>query len=136
MENNYKKILNIKDIFDKELYFFYTVDKDNNERFGLDVVTRDYSTPKQISIYFTKEDFKKMIDTISSFLEELEKPKQEETLTDDEIIRDLENNIYNLQERVSNLERSLYIQKSTDNKNNLRNNWNYPNLPPIICKRD
>lgn len=54
----YKKIVTIKDI-DKESYIFYTKDK-GIERFGLDIVIKDYAISKNTTIYFSKDEFVKI----------------------------------------------------------------------------
>ena len=86
----YKEITKLKDIHGKEVIFYSTVDIDLKNIIGISIIDRP-------AIHFSKEDTKTIIKAISERLEKLEKTEQTQTLTGDEIIRDLEKRIESLE---------------------------------------
>ena len=100
----YEEVLKLKDLHKKEVIFYSTIDNNFNDIIGIFITHPNIfdGVYNNYTANFSKEDIKLIINSLTERLEELEKPKQEETLTGDEIIRDLENNIYNLQDRMEN----------------------------------
>ena len=148
---HYKEILKIKDIHEKEVNFYSTVDIDLKNIIGISIAQPNIYQGEQVCrSYFSKEDTKTIIKAITERLDELEKPDNKNDV-DDEVI-DLEKKynelsirvsrsfdiIVSLEKRICELEYALRsLPTHLDNKNNDRKkNWNYPTLPPIMCKED
>ncbi len=127
----YKEITKIKDVHGSEVIFYSTVDIKQEPIIGISITGQSINNNISYACHFNKKEIKRIIKAISARLEELEKPEKEQTLTGDEIIR-------NLEKRIESLELSLYsLLSNNNNKNNVREkNWNYPTIPPIMCKED
>ena len=125
---HYKEILKLKDIHEKEVNFYSTVDIDLKRIIGISITEPNIfdGVYNNYTVHFSKEDTKTIIKAITERLEELEKPKQTQTLTGDEIIRDLE-------KRIESLELALRSLSSHPNKENNGRTWIFPT---IKCKRD
>ncbi len=150
---HYKEILKLKDTHEREVNFYSTVDIDLKNIIGISIKESNiYQGEHVCGCHFSIEDTKTIIKAITERLEELEKPKQTQTLTRDEIIEDLEKKynelsirvsrsfdiIVSLEKRIESLELALRSLSSHNNKknNDRERNWNYPTLPPIMCKKD
>ena len=133
--NDYKEILKLKDIHGQEVYLYSTIDINHNDIFGLANVVDEFKSSlsdyQKWALHFNKEDAKAMAEALLDRIKELEKPEKTQTLTGDEIIQDLE-------KRIEWLELALRSLSSHNNKknNDRERNWNYPTLPPIMCKKD
>ena len=124
---HYKEILKLKDIHEKEVNFYSTVDINLKNIIGISIKEPNiYQGEHVCGCHFSIEDTKTIIKAITERLEELEKPKQTQTLTGDEIIRDLE-------KRIESLELALRSLSSHPNKENNGRTWIFPT---IKCKRD
>ena len=124
---HYKEILKLEDIHEKEVNFYSTVDIDLKSIIGISIKEPNiYQGEHVCGCHFSIEDTKTIIKAITERLEELEKPKQTQTLTGDEIIRDLE-------KRIESLELALRSLSSHPNKENNGRTWIFPT---IKCKRD
>jgi hypothetical protein len=124
---HYKEILKLKDIHEKEVNFYSTVDINLKNIIGISIKEPNiYQGEHVCGCHFSIEDTKTIIKAITERLEELEKPKQTQTLTGDEIIRDLE-------KRIESLELALRSLSLHPNKENNGRTWIFPT---IKCKRD
>jgi len=124
---HYKEILKLEDIHEKEVNFYSTVDIDLKSIIGISIKEPNiYQGEHVCGCHFSIEDTKTIIKAITERLEELEKPKQTQTLTGDEIIRDLE-------KRIESLELALRSLSLHPNKENNGRTWIFPT---IKCKRD
>ena len=113
---HYKEILKLKDIHEKEVNFYSTVDIDLKRIIGISITEPNIfdGVYNNYTVHFSKEDTKTIIKAITERLEELEKTEQTQTLTGDEIIRDLD-------KRIESLELALHsLSVHLDNKNNDR----------------
>lgn len=112
---HYKQILKLKDIHEKEVNFYSTVDTNLKNIIGISITEPNiYQGEHVCGCHFSIEDTKTIMKTISERLEELEKTEKTQTLTDDEIIRDLE-------KRIESLELALRsLSSHPDDKNNDR----------------
>ena len=150
---HYKEILKLKDTHEREVNFYSTVDIDLKNIIGISIKESNiYQGEHVCGCHFSIEDAKAIIKAIAKRLEELEKAEQRQTLTRDEIIEDLEKKynelsirvsrsfdiIVSLEKRIESLELALRSLSSHNNKknNDRERNWNYPTLPPIMCKKD
>ena len=149
---HYKEILRLKDIHEKEVNFYSTVDINLKNIIGISITEPNIfdGVYNNYTVHFSKEDTKTIIKAITERLDELEKPDNKNDV-DDEVI-DLEKKynelsirvsrsfdiIVSLEKRICELEYALRsLPTHLDNKNNDRKkNWNYPTLPPIMCKED
>ena len=125
---HYKEILRLKDIHEKEVNFYSTVDINLKNIIGISITEPNIfdGVYNNYTVHFSKEDTKTIIKAITERLEELEKPEQTRTLIGDEIIRDLE-------KRIESLELALRSLSSHPNKENNGRTWIFPT---IKCKRD
>ena len=112
---HYKEILKLKDIHEKEVNFYSTVDINLKNIIGISIKEPNiYQGEHVCGSHFSIEDTKAIIKVIAERLEELEKTEQTQTLTGDEIIRDLE-------KRIESLELALRsLSSHPDDKNNDR----------------
>ena len=113
---HYKEILKLKDIHEKEVNFYSTVDIDLKRIIGISITEPNIcdGVYNNYTFHFSKEDTKTIIKAITERLEELEKTEQTQTLTGDEIIRDLD-------KRIESLELALHsLSVHLDDKNNDR----------------
>ncbi len=112
---HYKEILKLKDIHEKEVNFYSTVDINLKNIIGISIKEPNiYQGEHVCGFHFSIEDTKAIIKVIAERLEELEKTEQTQTLTGDEIIRDLE-------KRIESLELALRsLSSHPDDKNNDR----------------
>jgi hypothetical protein len=113
---HYKEILRLKDIHEKEVNFYSTVDINLKNIIGISITEPNIfdGVYNNYTVHFSKEDTKTIIKAITERLEELEKPEQTRTLIGDEIIRDLEKRIESIESTLSSLSSHL------DDKNNDR----------------
>ena len=128
--NYYKELLKLKDIHGQEIYLYSTIDINHNDIFGLANVVDEFKSSlsdyQKWALHFNKEDAKAMAEALLDRIKELEKTEQKQTLTGDEIIRDLE-------KRIESLELALRSLSSHPNKENNGRTWIFPT---IKCKRD
>ena len=128
--NYYKELLKLKDIHGQEVYLYSTIDINHNDIFGLTNVVDEFKSSlsdyQKWALHFNKEDAKAMAEALLDRIKELEKTEQKQTLTGDEIIRDLE-------KRIESLELALRSLSSHPNKENNGRTWIFPT---IKCKRD
>jgi excinuclease UvrABC nuclease subunit len=128
--NYYKELLKLKDIHGQEVYLYSTIDINHNDIFGLANVVDEFKSSlsdyQKWALHFNKEDAKAMAEALLDRIKELEKTEQKQTLTGDEIIRDLE-------KRIESLELALRSLSSHPNKENNGRTWIFPT---IKCKRD
>ena len=112
---HYKEILKLEDIHEKEVNFYSTVDINLKNIIGISIKEPNiYQGEHVCGSHFSIEDTKAIIKVIAERLEELEKTEQTQTLTGDEIIRDLE-------KRIESLELALRsLSSHPDDKNNDR----------------
>ena len=112
---HYKEILKLKDIHEKEVNFYSTVDINLKNIIGISI-SQDTACSGDVyaSCYFSKEDTKTIIKAITERLDELEKPEQRQTLTSDEIIRDLEKRIESLELALRSLSAHPDIETNGD----------------------
>jgi hypothetical protein len=95
---HYKEILKLKDIHEKEVNFYSTVDINLKNIIGISIKEPNiYQGEHVCGFHFSIEDTKTIIKAIAKRLEELEKAEQRQTLTRDEIIEDLEKRIKSLE---------------------------------------
>lgn len=99
--NYYKELLKLKDIHGQEVYLYSTIDINYNDIFGLANVVDEFKSSlsdyQKWALHFNKEDAKAMAEALLDRIKELEKTEQKQTLTGDEIIRDLEKRIESLE---------------------------------------
>ena len=128
--NYYKELLKLKDIHGQEVYLYSTIDINHNDIFGLANVVDEFKSSlsdyQKWALHFNKEDAKAMAEALLDRIKELEKTEQKQTLTGDEIIRDLE-------KRIESLELALRSLSLHPNKENNGRTWIFPT---IKCKRD
>ncbi len=128
--NYYKELLKLKDIHGQEVYLYSTIDINHNDIFGLANVVDEFKSSlsdyQKWALHFNKEDAKAMAEALLDRIKELEKTEQKQTLTGDEIIRDLE-------KRIESLELALRSLSSHPNKENNGRTWIFST---IKCKKD
>lgn len=142
---HYKQILKLKDIHEKEVNFYSTVDTNLKNIIGISITEPNiYQGEHVCGCHFSIEDTKAIIKAITERLDELEKPDNK---NDDEEALDLEKKynelsirvsrsfdiIVSLEKRIESLELALRSLSSHPNKENNGRTWIFST---IKCKKD
>ena len=117
----YKEITKIKDIHRNEVVFYSTVDINQEPIIGISIAGQSINNNISYACHFNKKEIKRIIKAISERLEELEKPEQKQTITNDEKIQ-------NLEKRIESLELSLSSLLSNNNNKNYDRTWILPKI--------